>query len=852
MKRDPRKLRRAAVIAVAVVVVLFGLNHLMTFPMAFRAGNPGAWLGRGPAGKPLHRVYALVEMEPAQNDTPRAAAALELLKKSVMAEDRSAYPTSASLGDFKYWESNRRVLLAPPPSTRSYALTIPPKAVLDFGYALTRYANKPKGFPGRPETTFVVEWQDRDGARELFRKTVKLPPLGFWERNKARARFWHMYVNAELKKPDDMFREQRLDLSALAGRTGTLRFVTTGGEGGQDACLPAMWSAPEIWAERPPAEPVPTNVVIFMIEATPAHIVAPYPGNPGITPNLAAFARQSAVFDRFFVVGSSTQLSVPSYFTGRHFKSLGLPADVFFLAPIVKERFYGQKFASLPEAFGRAGYTTVEFGTDHYLQPTRDFGLDVGFDRIDIMGRRYYAAVDTTLAAMQWLRQNAAKPFLLYVHYDSPHQVDKPCIEDLVRALPLHTGDDRWLYRKYLAQILRADHDFGVLLAALDQLQVRGRTLVVVTADHGNNLNPATAFTIVVPGKVPWETAFLHGQAMGIEDINVPLLIDWPIGPAGAIKSSTPLESVDLFPTLAQLVLKNVNPDTAARMRDLDGKSFAGILDPAFGPAFPGHDVAYNISENGEAIVAHGRWHYALRDQEHSRLLYPGKDAEQIVRGRLFDLDRDPTEAHELSAERPDLLREMRLLLQTNRPAEPTMSLLYLNYPGGHVRGIVGIERRSGAPTAATIPETRAPIMLRPLGDPAGPIAVMSFEADLAGPTGLMLDAPVAWVWIQHGATVVRSGEIKLGPFGLPLLASAGEQALTALTLPDGRPLRPIALTGIAPNLLAASVPPTAYSAAEGVYYYQMTFADLIARNYSDKALSSGVRSILKEWGYIH
>ena len=851
MKRDLRKARRIAAITALVALVLFGLNHLMTFPMAFRAGDPREWLGRGPAGKPLRRVYAFVEMEPAQKDTPKAAAAMELLKKADLAEDRSPYPASVSLGDFKYWESNRRVLVAPPPSTLSYQVAIPPKAVLDFGYALARYPKKLKGYPRNPAATFVIEWQDRDGTRELFRQTVTLSPPGFWERSRERARFWRTYVEVGLTRSADMFRETRLDLSALAGRTGTLRFVTSGKDGPGNSCLPALWAAPEIWAERD-AGPAPVNVVIFMIEATPAHMVSPYPGNPGITPNLAGFARQAAVFDRFFVAGATTQLSVPPFFTGRHYKSLGLPADVYFLAPIVKERFYGSRFASIPEAFGRSGYATVEFGTDHYLQPTRDFGLDLGFDRVDILGRRYYTHVDTTLAVMQWLRQNGAKPFLLYVHYDSPHDEDKPCIEDLIRALPLHTGDDRWQYRKYLAQIIRADHDFGVLLKALSELGVRDRTLVVGTADHGNCLNPATSFTLVVPGKKPWGTAFLHGQAMGLEDINVPLLVDWPIGPAGAIRSSAPLMSIDLFPTLTQLVLKNLNPDTAARMRDLDGKSFAGIMDPTFAPVFPGHEVTYNLSEGGEAIVVNGRYHYVSRSQEYSRLLYPGRDRLQIVRERLFDLDRDPLEARDLAPERPDLLDAMRLSLRDHRPQEPIMSLLYLNYKGGHVRGLLGVERRGGVPHAATYPEKRPPIILRPVGDdPASPVAVMSFEADLAGPTGLMLDETVKWVWVSHGDTAVPAGELRLGRFGLPLLQAAGDRALTTVVLPDGRQLRPILLDSIAPAQLSSIVHPTFYSAEEGVYYYRMTFSDLIARNYSDQALSAGVRSILKEWGYI-
>lgn len=852
MKVDRKKLRRVSLITGLVGLVLFGLNHLMTFPMAFRDGDLKKWLGPGPAGKPLRRVYSLVEITPERNESPRAEETLTRLKTAEMAEDRGAYPTSVSLGDYKYWESNRRALIAPPLSTISYQVTIPPGAVLDFGYALGRYPKKPKGYPKKPETTFVIEWRDADGTRELFRKTVKLSPPGFWERDKERARFYRMYVDVGLKRTKDMFRDERLDLSALAGRTGTLSFITAGPDKQSEACPPALWAAPEIWAERPAAEPVPVNVVIFMIEATSARMLPPAPGNPGVTPNLAAFADQAAAFDRFFVVGDSTKLSTVAFFTGRHYKSMGLPDDVYFLAPIVKERFYRRQMTSLPEAFSRAGYTSVEIGTNHYVQPTRDFGLDVGFDRIDIMGRRYYAHVDTMLAAAQWLRQNGSKPFVLYLHYDSPHQEDKPCIEDLLRVLTVPTDDRRWKFRKHLAQLSRADLDFGNLLAALEQLGVRDRTLIAVTSDHGNCLNPANAFTIIEPGKDTWDTPFVHGQAMAFEDINPPLLVDWPIGPKGAVRSSAPLMSIDLFPTLTQLVLKDLDPDTAARMSEIEGKSFASIMDPTFGPTFPGHEVTYTLSMGGEMIVSGGRWHYVSRTPERSRLLYHGQDRLRVYRERLFDINQDPLEAHDLIEERPELAEEMRAKLKANRPAEAVMSILFFNYPGGRVRGILAVAGGSGGtPAAATFPESRKPIVLNKLSeDPATGTVLMSFEADLEGPTGLMLDDTVKWVWVMHGGTEVSAAELRVGRFGLPLLSAGGAEA-PAVTLPDGRLVRPVMLGSLAPGLLRSEVHPTFYSAEAGTYFYQMTFANLIARNYTDQALSSGVRSILKEWGYI-
>ncbi len=841
---------KRTLIALAVVGAIVILNQLVSFPMSMRAGDWRQRLGDGPAGPPLVRAYRLLEHNPKQKDAPFMKEALSAMSSARLLAEGTPYYPSSTLGKHNYHESNRPVIMAPAPATISYLVTAPPKSVLTFGYGVKHEIDHRLQNGAR----FIVEWSDADGVRRLFEDEVHPRPRGFWEQSKDRERVWYRYVRPRLAKRGDYFREAVVDLSELGGKGGQLRLITE--IIAKDSSLtfsPSLWSNPEIWAERLPGDEPPINVVLFMIEATPATMVEPYAGAPGVTPHLRAFANDAVVFDKFFAVGDSTQLSTFSFFTGRHYRSMGLPNEIYYLAPLVKSRFYRQRFATLAEAFSRAGYRTAEIGTNHYFNPTRDFGLDLGFDQLEITGRRSYEAIDTTLVAMEWLRAHADKPFFLYVHYDAPHDEEKPALEDLADAL-LAGGDDwRWRYRKYLAQVIRADKDFGRLLTALDELDVRERTLVVVTADHGNCVDPAREFAVVREGRRPWRTPFQHGRALSNEDVHIPLMIDWPIGDGDGRRDPTPLASIDLFPTLVELLVEPED-DLAARMADLDGKSFAQLL--THGPgATAGHDAIYSISQGGESLLVDGRYHYHRRSPAYEKILFPGATRLEIVKERLHDLETDPNERVDLTTTRPELLAQMRDELWSARPEEATLRLLFLNYESGTVRARMGLGQRGSGrkiSQAVTFPPDRAPIRLDRPRAGAETLALGGdeyvFETELTGPTGLILEDPLQWISIQHGSTIIAAGDLRLGPHGLPILA--GTECATPKHEESGAlPLEHC--DQLPAGILATPRHPTQYLNEPGVYFYQMNFSDFVAQTFSNEELSPAVQAMLKQWGYI-
>jgi arylsulfatase A-like enzyme len=812
--------------------------------MAFRAGDWREALGKGPAGRPLVLAAKLVDMAPTSKTSPFEEQAAAALEADNVLNRNSPFPACALLGLKHYRLMDRQAIVAPAQSSISYSLTIPPGARLEFGYGKPRNLGKKR----QGGVKFIIEWHDADGAKRLFADTVEKYRPSFWDLNQDRERMWYRYLHPRFTRWGDAYRDAVVDLSALAGKKGELTLIAEPADKKSGGFTAALWANPEIWAARPAAEPPPLNVLLFMIETTPTTVIEPYTKDPAVTPHIRKFAERSVVFDKFFTAGDSTQLSTFCYFTGRNYRAMGLPNEMYFLAPMVKARFYRHDYATLAEAFSRSGYKTAQIGSNLFFLPQREIGLDMGFDELDAMNRDYYTSEDTTLAAMEWLRANGGKPFFLYIHYDAPHDEAKPVLEDLVRARAAHTGDKRWRMRKFLAQEISADRAFGRLLEALDTLGLSGRTLVIVTADHGSCLDPAHDFAVLRTDREPWWTPFKHGRSLNAEDIHVPLIIGLPGVDGGGRRVREPLSAIDLFPTVVDLVLPRIDAGFRERMSTIEGKSFAALVSsPRTEQAknFAGRDRIYSVSAGGESLIADGRYHYFWRAPGFDKLLYAGASRLVVKKDGVFDLATDPRELHDLSSSRPDLLASMREAIREARPKDATLRFIYLNYDTGRVRGRIKIGGSGPLTMAMTYPEDRPPITLSPV---AGGVGVYEFSADLKGPTGIILDRSVEWMSIERDGVRLAADQARLGPFGLPLEQSSpcglSDPAASGAVRLESCPSLPS-------SVLLAVHHPMRFMDEPGVYFYEMKFADFIEESFSDEKLSPAVKSVLKQWGYI-
>ncbi len=210
--------------------------------------------------------------------------------------------------------------------------------------------------------------------------------------------------------------------------------------------------------------------------------------------------------------------------------------------------------------------------------------------------------------ALDFVRLHRDEPFCLFLSWGPPHppyaQVpaeDRAAYDPAALTPRGNMRDpDRRTVADYYAAITALDREMGRLLGALETLELRRRTLVVFTSDHGDML-------------------FSHGmrekQKPWDESILVPLIFSQPGGlPAGRV-SPTLFSTADLLPTL--LSLAGVPAPAGIQGQDLAaavrGEPDAGGPHSAFLLNAVPVDSAADVLQGEWRGVRTGRYTYAER-----------------------------------------------------------------------------------------------------------------------------------------------------------------------------------------------------------------------------------------------
>jgi tetratricopeptide (TPR) repeat protein len=232
------------------------------------------------------------------------------------------------------------------------------------------------------------------------------------------------------------------------------------------------------------AAPVPAspNVILITLDTTRADRMGFLGSKLGLTPNLDALARDSAVFTRAYAQAPLTTTSHATILTGTYPQYHLVNA---FGIPLAADLPYA------PEILRAHGYRTAAFVGSIILNPNEPYapGFDRGFETYDAgfhnegPGQDRYRTVqrrgDEVLAhALAWLKQHPKGPFFVWVHlYDAHDPYDPP--------EPYKT---RYAAAPYDGAVAYEDAVVGKLLR---QLKLRGLydgAVVAVTADHGESL----------------------------------------------------------------------------------------------------------------------------------------------------------------------------------------------------------------------------------------------------------------------------------------------------------------------------------------------------------------------------
>ncbi|HXV62001.1 MAG TPA: sulfatase-like hydrolase/transferase [Vicinamibacteria bacterium] len=294
-------------------------------------------------------------------------------------------------------------------------------------------------------------------------------------------------------------------------------------------------------------EPAPTaeNLVIVTIDTLRADRLGAYGGNVE-TPNLDRIAREGALAEDARAQVPLTRPSHLSLFTGRYPFEHGVRENAAppfeskmpLLAEILKER--GFRTAGFVSSIVLSSETGIDRGFETFAD---DFGVE-GQDAVflDSVQKRGDA---TTEEAIAWLREDGGQPFFLWLHLYDPHDPYEPP----------EPHASRYEGRPYDGEVAFTDELVGRLDSELAALGHSESTLLVVTSDHGEAFGEHG------------ETG--HGYFIYEPTLRVPLLFRGP-GVVSELTISTPVELVDVFPTVLEML--------EISHLDVPGRSLAATL----------------------------------------------------------------------------------------------------------------------------------------------------------------------------------------------------------------------------------------------------------------------------------
>ena len=372
------------------------------------------------------------------------------------------------------------------------------------------------------------------------------------------------------------------------------------------------------------------NVLLVTLDTTRADRIGCYGHAGAETPTLDGLARDGVLFERCVTPTAYTLPSHASILTGRYPAYHGVRlnggvalADVqTTLAERLSEQ--GYRSGAFIGAFVLDGRWGLEQGFDRYDD---DFKLRPE-QRLDLAGVQRPAdrVVD---AALEWLGQDASKPFFAWIHMYDPHTPYEPP-EPYAARFAGAPG------RRYDGEIAFADSQVGRLLAWLRSRDLDKRTIVVVIGDHGEGLGDHGESE--------------HGYFIYDYAVHVPLLVSLPVDGFRGVRVPAQVRTIDLFPTILELVAPGVP-------FEVHGESLVPLL------ADPGQaDSRVAYSESVATEQQYG-WSalYSLSTSKHKFVAAP--------RSELYDLRADPRELDNLYGKLSKQAEQMRAELDALREA---------------------------------------------------------------------------------------------------------------------------------------------------------------------------------------
>ena len=391
----------------------------------------------------------------------------------------------------------RQVMFMHAPARVRYHLRLPERAVFSAGLAAVQSDNS---------TTADVSLIQGDTREALLRE------------ERIGAERWADY---------------RLDLAAFAGEEVEIELAATCETPGQVV----LWSGPCIYPSRqgesPPERP---NILFYLVDALRADRLDVYGHTQATAPAIAELARNGVRFQQCFSQETCTKPSVMTLHTGIDSHAHGYTCND---GPQFKE-----ELLFFPTFLRDTGYATAAISQNAYGPPVST--AQKSFCRlVELFDINDSVSENTYAAAANFMEQHRDRPFYLYIHTMECHEVWTPRPESCPYTPPPPLDqvwkDPEAAYPpdRYDGSIAFADYNFKRVRDKLEELGLLKNTLIIFTSDHG--------FALGERGE------WAHGLDPYMDQVHVPLIINWPAGGFGQAVITEQVQLADVAPTVLNL-----------------------------------------------------------------------------------------------------------------------------------------------------------------------------------------------------------------------------------------------------------------------------------------------------------
>ena len=433
------------------------------------------------------------------------------------------------------------------------------------------------------------------------------------------------------------------------------------------------------------------NILVIMSDEHNAGVLGCNGNDIVKTPNLDGLARRGVTFQGCYC---NSPLCVPSrlsFTSGKYASRVGAWNNSCWLP--------SAEYPSLPRVMNAAGYESILCGKMHYDRTRRygfteiggnmnnadktgkgnrrkaddltpKLGISPRFDEFHVGDNSSILKHDQAVTAgtQDFLKNRRAsdKPFFMLAGYLAPHfplivpekywkqyqgKIPMPVIpqghlesqprnykhlrigfdvedvpgEIVLKGRELYYGLTQWV-----------DEEIGKVLDALATSKVADSTVVIYTADHGENMGEHGLW---------WKNCMYENAS------RVPLIVSWPARWKGGQRRTQACSLVDVVQTIAELggadVPADWNGDSMLRWLDDPGAGWKGLAVSEY--------YAHNIA-SGYAMIRMGEYKYVY---------HTPADANHPAERELYDLQADPGEFNNLAgnAEYKDRVNAMHAAL---------------------------------------------------------------------------------------------------------------------------------------------------------------------------------------------